>query len=150
MKIALQAWTGLAIALLVTPFPASAEEAQVASQFRIHLIHAQNVRIEDDDSIPADLRKKLVTLFGYERYQTLGKAVSQVSAGQPARFSPSDMFHMRMTQLTPDKSTFQFELMQHKKMVFRGKFTPKPKIPILIRGPFYDEGNLILVIHHEK
>ncbi|MEO0453435.1 MAG: hypothetical protein AAFY98_04785 [Verrucomicrobiota bacterium] len=117
-----------------------------ADNFHLHLIHAQNVRIEDDQSIDSKLRKKLVTLFGYDKYRSLGEASSPIQGDESIRLKASDLFHLRLTSLPKPAHTYQFELVQGEKMVFRGKVQPKPEVPIIIRGPFYDEGNLILVI----
>lgn len=137
--------------LLTHPLPAEDPGSTPPRQFMVQLIHAQNVRIEDDPTIEADLRKKLVTLFGYDRYRKIGYAVSSVRDDQPSRLSASEMFDMRMIRVGKERECYQLELIQQGTSVFKGKVTPKPKVPIIIRGPFYDKGNLILVIHeHEK
>jgi hypothetical protein len=136
--------------LLPGSLQAENPESLTPRQFMVQLIHAQNVRIEDDPSIEPELRKKLVTLFGYDRYRKIGQAVSSVHDDQPSRLSASEMFDMRMVMLKKKRNTYQFELIQQGNSVFKGKVTPKPKVPIIIRGPFYDKGNLILVIHETQ
>ncbi len=141
--LALGFFTGLLTGSLSAEDP---EPPTPSRQFSVQLIHAQNVRIEDDPSIETDLRKQLVTLFGYDRYRKIGHTVSSAQDDQPSRLSASEMFDMRMMMLEKKHDTYQFELIQQGNSVFKGKVTPKPKVPIIIRGPFYDKGNLILVI----
>ncbi|MEM6822868.1 MAG: hypothetical protein AAF558_13120 [Verrucomicrobiota bacterium] len=123
-----------------------AEEIQ---HVRFSLIHAQDDGIEERLPVQDELKRSLEKLFGYKKYRIIGQARSSLRPQAPVMFSPHDMFSMRFSKVTSQPAMFEFELLQENKPLLKGQYHPKPQVPLIIRGPFYDRGNLILVIRSE-
>ncbi|MGF1677831.1 MAG: hypothetical protein ACFCUX_01410 [Candidatus Methylacidiphilales bacterium] len=113
---------------------------------KFSLIHAQNADIEESLPIEPELRKSLQRLFGYQKFRVLGEARSQVSEGESIRFQPNTLFYLKFQRLSTEPLVYAFDLMEEEISLLKGNYTPKPKIPLIIRGPFYAKGNLVLVI----
>jgi hypothetical protein len=150
------ALSGLLAALSLIPMAyqsAHAEDAGIQQgnfkQVRFSLIHAQNKGIEETMPIPAKLRKSLDLLFGYSKYRVLGEARSDLSSGKEVPFQPNSLFYIKLSRVTDQPNCYSFELMQEDASLVKGKYSPKKEVPLIIRGPFYDKGNLILVIQSE-
>ncbi|MEM1157565.1 MAG: hypothetical protein AAF649_07230 [Verrucomicrobiota bacterium] len=128
---------------------AHAEEGKKLREVKFSLIHAQSERIEETMPVAPKLRKSLETLFGYDKYRILGEARSELPQGKPVTFQPHPLFFIKLSR-TPEKlNCYDFELIQNDESLVKGKYVPKKEVPLIIRGPFYDQGNLVLVIESE-
>jgi len=143
--------TGL-LTCLITLLLLTSVYAQDVEKFRevkFSLIHAQSERIEETMPVAPKLRKSLETLFGYDKYRIMGEARSELPEGKPVVFQPHPLFFIKLSR-TPDKpNCYDFELMRKDESLVKGKYIPKKEVPLIIRGPFYDQGNLVLVIESE-
>lgn len=119
------------------------------TQFRVSLIHGQNDEITDNLQECAKFRQSLVRLFGYARYERLGTATGNVTIGTPAYLQPTWAFGMKVQADPSTANLYHYELFQEKQPMFKGRFVPKDDIPLIIRGPEYNRGILILVVYKQ-
>ena len=135
----------IALCLITT----AAAEEKMFKAVKFSLIHAQSERIEETMPVSPKLRKSLETLFGYQKYRVMGEARSELPGVEPVTFQPHPAFYIKLSR-TPDRQNcYQFELLQNEESLVTGKYSPKKEVPLIIRGPFYDQGNLVLVIQSE-
>lgn len=113
---------------------------------RFSLIHAQNEGIEESIPISRELRGSLEKLFGYKKYRVLGEVRSSLEENKVLVFEANPVFSLKVTRISTSPCLYEFDLMQEKKSLVKGQYHPKPKVPLIIRGPFYDKGNLVLVV----
>lgn len=143
--------TGILICLigfaLTGVIRATAPEEFKAVKFS--LIHAQSERIEETMPVCPKLRKSLETLFGYSKYRVMGEARSDLPKGKPVTFQPHPLFFITLSRAADQPNCYDFELMKKEESLLKGKYIPKKEVPLIIRGPFYDQGNLVLVIQSE-
>lgn len=136
----------LAPALLAASSSAAAEEG---IWLRVSLVHGQNEGIEDNLQECTRFRQSLVKLFGYQRFERLGTASAQVGPQTAVIFEPTRSFRMRLEGDPQAENLYHFQLFQGDEPMFRGKFVPKDQVPLIIRGPEYHRGILIIVVHKD-
>jgi len=147
MKMKTGLFTCLITLLVLTT--ARAQESAKLTEVKFSLIHAQSERIEETMPVAPKLRKSLETLFGYEKYRIMGEARSELPEGKPVTFQPHPKFFIKLSRTPKKPNCYDFELIQNDESLVKGKYIPKKKVPLIIRGPFYDQGNLVLVIESE-
>ncbi len=128
---------------------ATAEDTTRFKAVKFSLIHAQSERIEETMPVSPKLRKSLELLFGYSKYRIMGEARSDLPEGKPVCFQPHPLFFITLSRSPDEPNCYDFELMQKDESLIKGKYIPKKEVPLIIRGPFYDQGNLVLVIESE-
>jgi hypothetical protein len=116
---------------------------------RVSLVHGQNADITDNLQECSQFRQSLVKLFGYQRYERLGTATALVGPGTPATLQPTRTFQVRLESDPKTTNVFHFHLLQDDEALFRGKFVPKDGVPLIIRGPQYHRGILIIVVNKD-
>jgi hypothetical protein len=131
------------------PMVPETRAADAPMHLRISLIHGQNQNIHDNLEECAKFRQSLTKLFGYQLYERLGTATAQVSVASPAYLQPSWAFGMKVEADATVPNLYHYELFQEKQPMFKGKFIPKDQVPLIIRGPQYNTGILILVVYKE-
>lgn len=136
----------LALALACSPVLASEEGVLL----RVSLVHGQNEGITDNLQECSQFRQSLVKLFGYQRYQRLGTATARVNSQSAVIVEPIHAIRLRLEGDPVSANVFHFQLFQDEEPMFRGKFVPKDNIPLIIRGPEYHRGLLILVVNKEQ
>lgn len=136
--------------LICSTFSGWAEEK--ASEFHITLYHGQNEGMVDELKTDKKLKKSLVRLFGYTKYRKMGAAKSSITQTQPKTLtlSPSKPFQVKISPVQNKTKQYRFEFFHEKEALFNGKFIPKPHIPMIIKGPHYDKGVLIIVINTQN
>jgi len=113
----------------------------------VDLYQGQNDGFADELSHNPAFRQNLTRLFGYSNYRQLGQARTSVTSGQPINLKPSDLFSIRIKPDSAEANVFDFELLQSDRPVLSARYTPKPGIPLIIKGPLYQNGVLILVLN---
>jgi len=126
---------------LLASVQAGEQEVGRFKEVKCSLIHAQSEGIEE--TVPVEL------LFGYTKYRILGETRSDLPEGRPVSFEPHPMFFVKLSRTPDQPNCYDFELIQKDKSLVKGKYIPKKEVPLIIRGPFYDQGNLVLVIEPE-
>lgn len=129
--------------ILGSVLPLAAGEFKEA---RFSLIHAQNKGIEESIPISQELRSSLEKLFGYKKYRVLGEVRSSLAEKKDLVFEANPAFSLKVVRVSSSPCLYEFDLMQEKKSLVKGQYHPKPDVPLIIRGPFYDQGNLVLVV----
>lgn len=123
---------------------------KAAKEIVITLYQGQNTGIQDDLSIRPKLRENLIKLFGYSRYKQIGTDMVYPHSYSPVTAWPNKLFSMTVYAVNPASLRYEFELKLEEKSVLKGSFIPKTGIPIIIKGPLYDQGQLILVVDTAK
>lgn len=120
-----------------------------AQRIEVQLYHAQNSDVRDDLKPGHALRKSLDKLIGYRYYEMLGSAACNLDEKAQQRIQPHPMFAM---QLNREKASdhVKLELFQEGKSILKGEFLPKPQVPLIITGPLYANGRLVLVLTARK
>jgi hypothetical protein len=116
----------------------------------ITLYQGQNSEIMDDLGGLPKLRENLVKLFGYSRYQRIGTDMAYPHSYSPVTAWPNKLFSLTVYAVNPASPRYEFELKLEDQSVLKGSFIPKPGVPIIIKGPLYGEGQLILVVDAAK
>jgi hypothetical protein len=116
----------------------------------IALYQGQNTDISDDLIEQPKLRENLIKLFGYTRYQRVGIDMVYPHSFSPVTAWPNKLFSLTVNAVDPDSPRYVFELKLEEKSVLKGSFIPKAGIPIIIKGPLYGAGQLILVVDAGK
>lgn len=117
-----------------------------AQQINVDLYHAQNEGVRDDVKTEHPLRKGFDRLIGYRFYEKLGSATSKLESSYDQWLLPSKMFFLRFHRAAPEDKEVTLELFKKKKSIFQGKFIPKKERPLIITGPQYGNGLLVLVL----
>ncbi|NJK92321.1 MAG: hypothetical protein HC904_11075 [Blastochloris sp.] len=112
----------------------------------VTLYQAQNVDITDDLADQPKLKENLIKLFGYQRYQRVGTSMVYPHSQAPVTAWPNKLFSLTVQTVNPASPRYDFELKQEGVSVLKGSFIPKPGIPIIIKGPLYGSGQLILIV----
>gem|GEM_PF-4107775 len=139
----------LLLCALAPALLAATATAAEGIRLRVSLVHGQNEGIEDNLQECTQFRQSLVKLFGYQRYERLGTASAQVGPESAVIVEPSRTFRMRLEGDPKAENLYHFQLFQGEEPMFRGKFVPKDQVPLIIRGPQYHRGILILVVHKD-
>jgi len=113
---------------------------------RFSLIHAQNEGIEESMPVCPELRASLEKLFGYKKYRILGEVRSSLRENKVLVFEPNPVFSLKISRVSNSPCLYEFDVLQEKRSLMKGQYHPKADVPLIIRGPFYDEGNLVLVV----
>jgi len=116
---------------------------------KFSLIHAQCEGIEETLPLPMELRQSLDTLFGYTKYRIIGEVRSPLHENKTVHFEPNSAFSLKVVRIGGTRAAdclYEFTVLQEKKSLVKGMYIPKAEVPLIIRGPFYDKGNLILVV----
>ncbi|MDD5261508.1 MAG: hypothetical protein PHD76_06620 [Methylacidiphilales bacterium] len=116
----------------------------------VYLFQGQNEGIPDELGHDPQLRGNLVKLFGYTHYRKLGEARGSLTSTQEIDLKPSTLFSIRLAPCTKKADRLSFALLRDDKLVLRGRYIPKPGVPLIIRGPHYQSGNLILILNTYK
>ncbi len=140
----MRATCSLMIGMLL--FAAAATGARAQESFQITLLHAQNHDIEDTLGQDEAIRKSLTRLFGYQRYHVLGTAASPMPEAGTVTLQPARSFEFILRHDPERKQRFRYELSQEQEKILEGCYVPKRGTPLIIRGPQYGRGNLILVV----
>ena len=112
----------------------------------VRLYHAQNEGVKDDLRDDEPIKKSLIEILGYLRYHQLGSSYARLDTSEAQWLLPSSAFFLQFTVSDPATSAYRFELYQDKQPILGGEFIPKPKIPLIITGPMYDRGKLVMVM----
>lgn len=112
----------------------------------VTLYFAQNGEGVDDLVANPRLRDNLVKLFGYKNYQRVGVSMVYPHSFSPVTAWPNKLYALTVQAVNPSSPRYEFELKQEEISILKGSFIPKPSIPIIIKGPLYDQGQLILVV----
>lgn len=139
----------LIFSLLALTLPTAAAPPP-ATQLRVSLIHGQNSDITDNLQECTRFRESLVKLFGYKSYELLGTSTAQIAPDTAVLISPTRIFKLRMEPDPVSPRLFHFHLFKEEEPLFRGKFVPKDNVPLIIRGPEYHRGILIIVVNKEN
>jgi hypothetical protein len=97
-----------------------------------------------DESDP--LKKSLVKLIGYPHYEKLGCADTLIDVTYSQWLLPCKVFYLEFKPVPEKPGTFQFELFKDKTSLLSGEFRPRKRAPLIITGPHYGEGRLVLII----
>ena len=116
----------------------------------VYLFQGQNEGIPDELSHDPALRGNLIKLFGYSHYQKLGEARASVTSTGEIDLKPSGLFSIRLNPDSSEANRLTFELLRNDKPILKGRYVPKPGVPLIIRGPHYEKGNLILILNTYK
>jgi hypothetical protein len=136
------AGSAMALAYDAAPIP--------VKEIVITLYQGQNSEITDDLANLPKLRENLVKLFGYSRYQRIGTDMAYPHSYSPVTAWPNKLFSLTVYAVNPASPRYEFELKLENQSVLKGSFIPKPGIPIIIKGPLYGDGQLILVVDAAK
>ncbi|MFH1067497.1 MAG: hypothetical protein V1746_06315 [bacterium] len=117
-----------------------------AQRVEVQLYHAQNSDVRDDLKPKHELRKSLDLLIGYRYYERLGSASCDLEKKARQRLQPHPMFALQLDRCGSASNCVKLELFQESKSIFKGEFFPKPKTPLIITGPMYANGRLVLVL----
>jgi hypothetical protein len=136
-------------------FPAGSSTALAmdgppSKEIVITLFQGQNAEIQDDLAGRPKLKENLIKLFGYSRYQQIGTDMVYPHSYSPVTAWPNKLFSLTVYAVNPASPRYEFELKLEDKSVLKGSFIPKPGIPIIIKGPLYGQGQLILVVDTAK
>lgn len=124
----------------------SAARAGSNEAILVRLYHAQNEGVEDDLKDDEPIKKSLIEILGYLRYHQLGTSYARLDTTEAQWLLPSSAFFLQFRVSDPKTSAYRFELYQDKQPILGGEFIPKPKIPLIITGPMYDRGKLVMVM----
>ena len=138
------------VALLAMAFFTSACTKVGTPAVVVYLFQGQNEGIPDELGHDPALRDNLVKLFGYTHYQKLGEARASVTSTAEIDLKPSELFSIRITPDSREANRLNLELLLNDKPILRGRYFPKPDVPLIIRGPHYEKGNLILILNTYK
>lgn len=102
-------------------------------------------------SAPAELQKfaaKLESVFGYNQFELIGQHTELMDAPSERWLIPSKDFSLRVaSQTSPGKGFgLKLELYQEAKQLTKFEARLGPQSPLLIRGPLYAGGQLIIVL----
>lgn len=92
------------------------------------------------------LKKNLVKLIGYPHYEKLGCADTRIDVTYSQWLLPCKVFYLEFKPVPEKPGTFQFELFKDKTSLLSGEFRPRKRAPLIITGPHYGEGRLVLII----
>ncbi|MFZ5806031.1 MAG: hypothetical protein ACOY3I_02315 [Verrucomicrobiota bacterium] len=115
---------------------------------QVVLYHGLNDGVKNDVLANHPLRKSLNLLIGYRNYQKIGEAVCEPHASYDQWLLPSKVFFLRVNKIHPKK--VRLELFQEKKSIIQSEFPLPRKKPLIITGPLYGNGRLVLVIEGFK
>lgn len=125
-------------------------QAEIPNFMKLSLFHAQNSEIRDDLEEGSPLKKSLRRLVGYERYERIGEATADLSRPGRKELSPSPMFCLVLTPKPEDPRIYHYALLQKDQLILEGSLTPKNKVPLIITGPEYGRGRLVLIVECAK
>lgn len=111
----------------------------------VTLYRGQNEGINDSLEDPR-LRKNFVKLFGYTQYERIGTDMVYPHSYSPVTAWPNKLFALSINAVQSGTNHYEFNLEQDGKSILKGNFIPKPGLPLIIKGPLYDNGILILVV----
>ncbi len=114
----------------------------------VRLLHGQNEGIRDDLTREESLKRSLTTLVGYRMYEEIGSAYANLDIPGPQFVVPCQAIYVKFQTGDTKTTAFRFELFHSDKSLLQGEFIPRPGIPLIITGPFYDRGRLVLVLTH--
>lgn len=114
----------------------------------VRLLHGQNSGIRDDLAGEESLKRSLTTLVGYQMYEEIGTAYANLDISEPQFVVPCRAIYVKFQAKEPNSTAFRFELFHADRSLLQGEFVPRPSIPLIITGPFYDQGRLVLVLTH--
>ncbi|MFQ3671881.1 MAG: hypothetical protein SNJ84_10540 [Verrucomicrobiia bacterium] len=141
----------LAIFLTLAALAPALRAESTASADRIilvRLLHGQNDGIRDDLAQEESLKRSLTTLVGYRMYEEIGSAYASLDLAQPQFVVPCRAIYVKFQARGGNPPAFQFELFHSDRSLLQGEFIPRPSVPLIITGPFYDRGRLVLVMIH--
>lgn len=122
----------------------SGVSAVSAQKIQVDLYHGQNSDVRNDVQEGRPLRRSFDKLFGYKMYEKLGSAECQIETGYDQWLLPSKAFFLRVGRV--DDKRASLELFEGEKSIVSTQFDPKRSKPLIIRGPFYANGQLVLVV----
>jgi hypothetical protein len=117
-----------------------------AQNFQVELYQATMKPIADDIQTTNPLRKSMNKFIGYPYYQKLGSATCSMENSNSEWLIPSKTLFLELKRPDPLKPGIYLELFQEKRSIFKGVFNPKRKHPLIITGPHYGEGRLVMVL----
>ncbi|MEM9445460.1 MAG: hypothetical protein AAGA18_08900 [Verrucomicrobiota bacterium] len=120
--------------------------AETAIKLDATLYHGQDDLTVDHLEEKTKLKKKLTRLFGYEKYQKLGYSQADLKSAMPQKLKPSKKFYLNLMHSDKRKNAYKFEVVHEERRLFQGEFVPKTNLPLIIRGPQFGQGVLILVL----
>lgn len=135
--------TGLVLALFASVTLASAGTDRV---ILVRLFHGQNEGIRDDLAENQALKNSLIALVGYRYYEEVGASYALLNVIEPQFVAPCRSIYVKFQPHETKAALFHFELFHGEKSLVKGEFVPRPSIPLIITGPFYDKGRLVLVM----
>jgi len=135
-----------AASLFLFLFLASGAYAGSEEAILVRLFHAQNEDVPDDLKDDEPIKKSLIEILGYLRYHQLGTSYARLDTTDAQWLLPSSAFFLQFRVSNPSTQAYHFELYQDKQPILGGEFTPKPKVPLIITGPMYDRGKLVMVM----
>jgi hypothetical protein len=127
-------------------FPLAEGRAAAPKEVTITLYQGQNQDIQDDLQEKPQLRKKLNQLFGYTHYQRIGTSMVYPHSYSPVTAWPNKLLSLTVYAVNPNSDRHEFELRLEEKSILKGSFIPKTGVPIIIKGPLYGQGQLIIVV----
>lgn len=139
------------LALLLALFalgPSLRAESSPDRIILVRLLHGQNEGIRDDLAAEAALKRSLATLVGYRMYEEIGAAYASLDVIGPQFVVPCRTIFVKFQARNTTPTSFYFELFQSDRSILQGEFVPRPSVPLIITGPFYDRGRLVLVMTH--
>jgi hypothetical protein len=94
------------------------------------------------------LKKSLTKLIGYPYYKKLGCSDTRIDATHAQALDPCNkLFYIKFKPVDGKPGIFQFELLKGEESLLKGEFRPRRKTPLIITGPHYDQGSLVLILN---
>jgi hypothetical protein len=116
------------------------------SKLQLDVYHAYNGKGVEDVPSGHPLRESFDRLTGYDHYKLLTSTMTNVTTDYATWLVPDSVFSVKLQSFYPSKKTVDIELFQKKKSIFKASFFPKKNIPLIITGPYYNDGRLLLVV----
>lgn len=118
-----------------------------AEYLTLELYLAENSDIRNDVPASHPLRKSFDRLIGFDRYELLGSKGCPFPLKAKQELKPHRMFLLALNPGEGEKGLpLSAELFQQKRSIFKGAITPRDDAPLIITGPQYRNGKLVLVL----
>jgi hypothetical protein len=138
----------LFLLLLLTPFSAKAQGSDVVWSGRVYASTVPN-------PVPPPLElvsfaAKLQHIFGYNQLQLLGQHSQEMSRGAEQWLLPANqvslLVNAALPRRMPGSYQLDLQLFQGSRPVVRSTVMLSRQSPIFLKGPFYAEGQLIIIL----
>jgi hypothetical protein len=111
---------------------------------KVDVYHAQHENIRNDVNESHPLRPSFDELFAYPRYERIATASIDLSQPYDRWLVPNKNFSIRIEE--HKKNHLWMDFFRDKRLIFRSRINPSSQQPVVITGPYYQQGRLIFTV----